>query len=78
MTAVVAQKVGSHILLAINKKNIMHTTTPQTNIAFIMPHPRGIGSRHNRDNRCFNFKYIHPKSNELSSMLIPVNPSLNN
>ena len=43
-----------------------------------MPRPKGIGSRHTHDNRCFNFKGIHSKSNEFSSLVIPVPPTLNN
>ena len=57
-----------------------------------MPRPKGIGSRHKsgtgknqgrqrttpRDNRCFNCKDSHSKSNELSSPVIPVPPPLNN
>ena len=67
MTAVVAQKKnGSHVLLAINKQNNMHTIPPQTHIAFIIPRPKGIGSRHTCDNQCFNFKNSHSKSNEFS------------
>ena len=52
MTAAVAKKkIGSHLLLAINKQNNMHKTPPQTHIAFIIPRPKGIGSRRTRDNR---------------------------
>ena len=72
MTAVVAEKVGFHILLAINKQNNMHATPPHTHIAFIMPHPKRIGNCHTRDNRCFNCKYSHSNRNELSSLVIPV------
>ena len=36
-------KLGSHLLLAINKENNRHTTPPQTHIAFIMPRTKGIG-----------------------------------
>ena len=46
MTEVVASKIGSHFLMAINKKNNRHTTPPQAHIAFIMPRPKGIVSRH--------------------------------
>ena len=77
MTVFVAQKIGSHLFLAINKQNNMHTTPLQTHISFIMPRPKGIGSCHTRDNRCFNCKYCHSKSNALSSLVIPVPPSLN-
>ena len=30
----------------MNKQNNRHTTPPQTHIAFIVPRPKGIGSRH--------------------------------
>ena len=67
------QKVGSHILMAIDKQNNRHTKPPQTHIAFIMPRFKGIGSRQKsgtgnnqgrkrtapRDNRCFNQKECH-------------------
>ena len=46
MTAVVAPKFGSRILMAINKQNNRHTIPPQTHISFIMPYFKGIGSRH--------------------------------
>ena len=55
----------------------MHTTPPQTHIEFIIPRPKGIGSRHTCDNRFFNCKYSHSKSNEFSSLVIPVPPLLN-
>ena len=56
-----------------------------------MPSTKGIGSCHKsgtgnnqgrqrmtpRDNRCFNRKYSHSKINELSSLVIPVTPPLN-
>ena len=86
------QKVGSRLLMAINKQNNRHTKLPQTHIAFIMPCTKSIGSRHNsgtgnnqgrqrttpRDNRCFNRKDIHSKSNKLSSLVIYVPSPLNN
>ena len=46
MTAVVAQKVGFYLLMDINKQNTRHTISPQSHIVFIMPLPKGIGSRH--------------------------------
>ena len=55
----------------------MHTTPTQTHIAFIVPRPKGISSHHTRDNWCFNCKYSHSKSNEFSSLVIPVPPPLN-
>ena len=92
MTAVVAKKVGSRLLLAINKQNNRHTTPPQNHIAFIVPLTKGICSRQKsgtgnnqgrqrttpRDNRLFNCKDSHSKSNELSSPVIHVSPPLNN
>ena len=68
---------GYYLLLDISKQNNMHTTPPQTHIAFIMAHPKGIGICYTCDNRCFNFKDIHSKSNELSSLVKPVPPLLN-
>ena len=38
------QKVGSHLLIAIKKQNNRHTISPQTHIALIMPHFKGIVS----------------------------------
>ena len=75
MTAVVAPKYGSHLFLSIKKQNNSHTTPPQTHIAFIVPLPKGIGSRHKsgtwdnegrqqtnpHDNRCFNINDINSK-----------------
>ena len=86
------QNFGSKLLMAINKQNNRHTTPPQTHIAFTMPLPKGIVSRHKsgagnnqgrqrttpRDNRCFNCKDSHSKRNELSSPVISVSPPLNN
>ena len=86
------QIVGSHILLAVNKQNNSHTTPPQTHIAFIVPRPKGIGSHQKsgtgnnqgrqrtnpRGNWWFNRKDRHSKSNELSFLVIPVLPPLNN
>ena len=71
------ERVGPHLFLAINKQNNMQTTPPKTHIAFIMPHPKGIGSFHTRDNRYFKFKDNNSKSNELSSPVIPMPSSLN-
>ena len=85
------QKVVSHLFLAINKKNNRHTTPPQNHIAFVMPRPKGIVSLHKsgtgknqsrqrttpHDNRCFNCKYSHSKTNLLSSLVIPVPTPLN-
>ena len=82
------QNVGSCLLMAIKRQNNRHTTLPRTHIAFIMPHPKGIGSRHKswtgnnqgrqRNNPCdnwwFNCKEIHSKSNDLSSPVIYVPP----
>ena len=64
-------------MMDIKEQNYMHTTPQQTHIAFIMPRPKGIVSLHTRDNRCFNCKDIRSKSNELSSLVIPVPPPLN-
>ena len=55
----------------------MHTTATHTHIVFIMPRPKGIGSCHTHNNRCFNCKYSHSKRNELSSLVVPVPPPLN-
>ena len=77
--------------MSINEQNNRHTTPPQTHIAFIIPRPKGIGSRHksgtgnNQDkqimtphgNRCFNCKYIHSNSNVFSSPVITVPLPLN-
>ena len=92
MTSVVAPKVGSHLLMAINKQKNRHTTPPQTHIEFIIPRFKGIGSCHKsgtgnnqgrqrttpRDNRCFNCKYYHSKSNDFSLPVIYVSSPLNN
>ena len=92
MNAVVARKIGSHPLLAINKQNNMHTTPPQNHISFIVPITKDIGSLHKsgtgnnqgrqrttpHDNRCFNCKYSHSNSNQFSSLVISVPPPLNN
>ena len=78
--------------MAIDKQNNSHTTPPQTHIAFIMPRPKGIGSRHKsgtgnnqgrqrttpRDNRCFNHNDCHSKINKLSLPVISVSLPLNN
>ena len=45
MTSVVAPKSWIR-LMAIKKQNNSHTTPPQIHIAFIMPRPKGIGSRY--------------------------------
>ena len=84
--------MGSHLLMAINKKNNRHTTPPQTHIAFIVPRFKVIGSRHKsrignnqgrqrmtpRDNRCFNCNDCQSKSNKLSLTVISVSPPLKN
>ena len=86
------QKVGSHLLMAINKQNNRHTTPPQTHIEFIMPRFKGIGSCHKigtgnnqgrqqttpSNNLCFNRKDCHSKRNRLSLPVIYVSPQLNN
>ena len=91
MNAVVALKVGSYLLMSMNKQNNRHTKPPQTHIAFIVPRPKGIGSRHKsetgknqgrqrttpRDNRFFNSKDSNSNSNEMSSPVIYVPPPLN-
>ena len=77
MTAIFAQRIWIHLLLAINKQNNMQITLPHTHIAFMMTRPKGIGSRHTHENRCFNCKDSHSKSNDLSSLVIPVPPPLN-
>ena len=71
------KKVGSQILLAINKQNNMHTTPPHTHIALIIPRPKGIGSRHTCDNRWFNCKESQWKKNNLSALVIPLPTLLN-
>ena len=55
----------------------MNRTPPHTHITFIMPHTKGIGSRHTRDNRCLHCKDIKLKRNKLSSLVIPVPPPVN-
>ena len=45
-TAIVALKIGSHLLLYINKQNNRHTTPQQTHSAFIIPRPKDILSCH--------------------------------
>ena len=75
-TAVVKQKISLTFFLAI-KKNNMHTTPSQNHIAFIAPSPKGIGNRHNSDNRLFNCKDSNSNINELSSLVIPVPLPLN-
>ena len=72
MTAVVAQKLWLSPFFAINKQNTMHTTPPQNHIAFIMPRPINIDSHHTYDNQWFHCKYSHSKSNDFSSLVIPV------
>ena len=64
-------------MLDINKNNNMHTKPTQTHIAFIMPRPKGIDSRHSRDNRWFNCKDSHLKRNDFSSLVILVTHTLN-
>ena len=85
------QKVGSYLLMAI-KKNNMHTTPRKNHTEFIMPCPKGIGRCHKsgtgnnqgrqrttpHDNRHYNRKESHSKSNELSPPVISVTPPLNN
>ena len=85
------QNVFSRILLSINKQNKRHTKPPQTHIAFIMPRPKGIGSRHkigtggnhgrqetaHCNNRCFNLNDSHSNINELSFTVIHIPPPLN-
>ena len=44
------KKISCHLLMAINKQNNIHKTPPQNHITFIMSRPKGIGSRHTRDN----------------------------
>ena len=92
MTAVVVLKSGSHLLMAIDKQKNSHTTPPQTHISFIVPRFKGIGSCHKsgtwnnqgrqrttpHDNRCFNCKDCHSKSNEFSLPVIYVSPPLKN
>ena len=92
MTAVVAPKVGSRLLMAIYKQNNRPTTTPKNHIAFIMPLLKGIGNLHKsgtgnnqgrqqttpNDNRCCNCKESHSKRNKLSLTVISVPPPLNN
>ena len=91
MTAVVAPKIWLSPFLDINQQNNRNTTPPQNYIEFIMSCPKGIVSCHRsgtgnnqgrkrttpQDNRCFNRKESHEKSNELSSPVIPMPPLLN-
>ena len=86
------QNFGSHILMAINKQSNRHTTPTKTHIAFIMPPFKDIGSCHKsgtgnnqsgqqttpRDNRWFNRKNCHSKSNKLSLPVISLPLPLNN
>ena len=53
--------------MAINKQNNRHTTPLQTCISFIIPRPKGIGRPH----------ISGTGNNQLSSVLIPVPPLLN-
>ena len=92
MTEVVAPKIWPSSFDGHQQQNNRHTTPPQTHIAFIMPRPKGIGRYHKsgtgnnqgrqqktpHDNRCFNWKDSHSKSNDLSSPVISVSPPLNN
>ena len=93
MTAVVATKFGSHLLMAIDKQNNRFTISPQTHIVFIMPrsnkghgrcHNSGTGNNQVRwrttpsDNRGFNCNDCHSKINNLSLLVISVSLPLNN
>ena len=63
----------------------------KAHVTIIIPRPKGIGSRHKsgmrnnrgrqqttpRDNWCFNRNNFHSKMNELSLLVIPVPPPLN-
>ena len=80
-------------MMAIDKQNIRHTISPQTNIVFIMPrskkglggcHKSGTGNNQGRrrttphDNWGFNSNDCHSKSNEMSLPVISVSLPLNN
>ena len=80
-------------MMAIDKLNIRHRISPQTNILFIMPRSKkGLGRCHKsgtgnnkgrrrttpRDNRGFNCNACHSKSIEMSLPVISVSLSLNN
>ena len=92
MTAVVASKSWRFPFVLHQQKNSRHTKPPQTHISFIVPRPKGIGSRHKiktgnnqvrkqitpHDNLCYNRKESHSNINELSSTLISVSTPLNN
>ena len=79
-------------MMAIDKKNIRHTISPQTHIVFIMPcSKKGLGRCHKsgtgdnqgrrrrtpRDNRGFNRNNCHSKSNKMSLPVISVSLPLN-
>ena len=72
-----AKKVALTFCWPSSTKN-MHTTPPHTRNAFIMTCPKSVGSPHTRDNQWFNFKDSNSKSNELSSLVIPIPHPLNN
>ena len=47
-----AKKIGSHLMMAIDKPNNRHTISPQTHIVFIMPLPnKGLGRCHKSGTR---------------------------
>ena len=79
-------------MMAIDKKNISHTISPQTHILFVMPrskkglgrcHKSGTGNNQDRqrtnlrDNRGFIRKDCHSKSIEISLPVISVSFLLN-
>ena len=86
------QTIDSHLLIAIDKQNNMHIISPQTNILYIMPCHKGIGSRHKSGtgnnqgrqwtnllyNWCFNYSGCNSKSNELSLPVISISHPFNN
>ena len=88
-----AKKIGSRLLMDIDKQNNRHTISPKTYIVFIMPRSKkGLGRCHKsgtrknqgrrrttpRDNRGFNRNECHSKRNELSLPVISVSLLLNN
>ena len=93
MTAVVAPKIGSHLMMAFDKQNNRHTISPQTHIVFIMLcskkglgrcHKSGTGNNQGRrqisprDKRGFNRNDCHSKSNKLSLPVISISLPLHN
>ena len=92
MTAVVAKKVGSNILMAIDKKIIgtqhqhkliLHSSFHVQRVLVVATKVeqgtiRGRQQKNPRDNQCFNSKDSHSKINKFLSPVISVSPPLNN